>query len=438
MKKVAVKLSFLFMGLALMSSSCGDDGAVDDPDQETTVVEVSGEISSSTTWSSDNIYKMTGKVWVTNGATLTIDAGTIIKADEASDPKDAVALIVTPGSMIDAEGTAASPIIFTTSDDDIDYETSSSLTSDFAGKWGGIVLMGQATSDHGEESASGVSLIEGVESTETRGQYGNMTLDGDNSGTLKYVSIRHGGASVTSDSELNGLSLYSVGSGTTLDYIEVFANDDDGIEFFGGTVTIEHALVVHCSDDSFDWDQGFSGSGQWLCSIHGTGAKDKGFECDGGEGDLSPNSIPVIGNFTSIGEGTETAIHLKKVTGGKFYNGIIHNFNNGVLIDGIDSANVVVEGITFSNDGTDPVIFDTDAADASDAPSSVNVLESDLSSISWTAGTADVIPSSADVGTVVTTPSSLETTTYRGAFDPTLTTTWAAGWTRANELGLID
>jgi hypothetical protein len=433
MRKFSLQFAAIIAGLALISSSCKDDCPEPEDDDTTTVL--SGTIiDSDTTWSNDAIYTMTEKVWVTNGATLTIEPGTIIKANSTTDAKDAVALIVTPGSKIDAEGTSSSPIIFTSSEDDITYSNGSSLTSATVGKWGGIVLIGKATCDHENEPAT--SVIEGVEVSETRAAYGSSFNDNDDSGVLKYVSIRHGGASVSSSSELNGLSLYGVGSKTTLDYIEVYANDDDGIEFFGGTVNLTHALVVHCSDDSFDWDQGFSGTGQYWCSIHNAGAGDKGFECDGGEGDLSTNSVPTIGNFTAIGEGTETAVHLKKSTGGQFYNGIIFNFDNGIYIDGIVDTDVNIDGVIVSG-ASSTAVYD-DNGDLTSASYVTSVDASTLSSLSWSGGTADVIPDAADAATTVTNPVVLDDVSYRGAFDPTSATTWAAGWTRASELGIID
>ena len=437
MKKSILKLTAIALSLVLASSSCDKTGNDVDPPQDFGGI----EITKNTTWKKDSIYVLSEKTWVMAGATLTIEAGTIIKAESKSDPKDAVALIVTPGSKIIANGTKDEPIVFTTTDDNIDANTTSTLTATSRGKWGGIVLMGRATCDVSDQ-VNGVS-IEGIQSGDTRGRYGTETVDNDNSGILRYVSIRHGGASVTGGSELNGLSLYGVGSGTTLEYIEVFANNDDGIEFFGGVPTMKWALVTHSADDAFDYDQGFSGKGQYWAAIQQDGDGDKGGEFDGGEGDKNPNSVPTIANFTFIGEGTNTGFHCKKSTGGKFYNGIIHNFANGIFIDGVTDADLSFNGIIVSEaDATNEAVYSEDDSDLTDQTYvGAEVEKKDLTSISWTTtnnGTADVIPTVADAATTVANPSEMTATTYKGAFDPTATTTWAAGWTRSSELDLID
>ena len=399
-------------------------------------VEVSGEITTNTTWTADKVYLMTAKIWVNNGATLTIEPGTIIKAKEQSNPSDAVALIVAAGGKIMAEGTAAKPIIFTSELDDIKKYSDGSVKagtkgSSAKGLWGGLVLVGKATVDIKDEVAG--QLIEGVASTEARGLYGagGNFNDGDNSGSLKYVSIRHGGASVSADSEINGLSLYGVGSGTTIDYIEIFANNDDGIEFFGGTVKVTHALVTDCADDSFDWDQGYSGKGQFWCTIQDA-TSDKGFECDGGEGTLTPNSIPTIANFTLIGNNASYAIHYKKKTGGLLYNGLIKNFVNGINLEQIVDADVSFNGIKM--DGGTNAMYDANGAVTTSSTFTIVDVTKGTLSISG----SKVIPSSTDASTTVATPAGLTTAAYKGAFDPTSTTSWAANWTRSWELSKID
>ena len=161
MKKLLLNIA-LFATAGLLLTSCGED----DPGTTTTEPEeatLAGEISASRTLYADTIYTMTEKVWVTNGATLSIEAGTIIKAESKTDAAEAVALIVTAGAKIDAEGTADAPIIFTTDEDDITKTSTGSLTSSTVGKWGGLILIGKATCDVKNE-VDGV-LIEGVESS---------------------------------------------------------------------------------------------------------------------------------------------------------------------------------------------------------------------------------------------------------------------------------
>lgn len=441
MKKLILKMTMVLAASALMTSCGGDDDKDTDPTPDTNttatiynettkngvaVVEVTdlGEGSGTVTWTNNKIYELQSKVFVNSGQTLTIEKGTIIKAVNKSNPSEAVALIVAAGAKIMAQGTADSPIIFTSANDALTYTTTSSLTSSDVGLWGGVVLIGNAEVDIKDEIAGG--LIEGISSDETRGIYGvntESTADNDdNSGILTYVSIRHGGASVSADSELNGLSLYGVGSGTTIDYVEVFANDDDGIEFFGGNVKLTHALVTACSDDSFDWDQGYTGMGQFWCTIQ-VASSDKGFECDGGEGDLDPNSIPTIANFTMIGNGTTPCVHFKKATGGHLYNGVVSGFANGFYLESITDADVSFNGVAVSG---------TLYQDALTPSTSSDVVANSTITVSGT----DVTPEASEVTTSVATPAGLTTANYKGAFDPA-GSSWAQ-WTQSYNLGLID
>lgn len=430
MKKLLRNAAMLFAMGAIVLTSCKDDEpetTTDNTPVETTgYANIGGEISADRTLSADTIYTMTEKVWVVDDAVLTIEAGTIVKAATNTDPADAVALVVTPGAKLMAEGTAAEPIIFTTALDDIDFDQTSTLTSSTYGKWGGIVLMGKAEADTKDE-VNGVA-IEGIEAGDARGVYGTEKVANDNSGTLKYVSIRHGGATVIGDSELNGLSLYAVGSGTTIEYVEVFANDDDGIEFFGGDVEVDHAIVTHVTDDSYDWDQGWTGGGQYWLAIQFDGS-DKGFECDGGEGDKDPNSIPTISNFTLIGQGTSTAMDLKSSTGGNLSYGIVYNFANGIQYNGATASDLTLSNIAVSA-SADSVAAYYDLSDNSDLTGEsyvTNVAAATFSSLSYSSSSVDVIPTSAEAGTP-----------YKGAFDPTATTTWASSWTKTWEVGIID
>ena len=172
-----------------------------------------------------------------------------------------------------------------------------------------------------------------IEGIPTEG-YGDKAIYGgsdpaDNSGILQYVSIRHGGAAIAPDNEINGLTLGSVGSGTTIDHIEIFANADDGIEWFGGTVAIKYAVSAFCGDEAFDYDQSWDGKGQFMFSITGDDTGERGFEIDGSEApSLNPKTVPVFSNITQIGAGlgsgvsNNDAFRMKADGSGKFYNSI--------------------------------------------------------------------------------------------------------------------
>ena len=227
---------------------------------------------------------------VTSGATLTIEPGTIIKGDEG-DGSLASALIIARGAKIMAEGTADKPIIFTSILDDIKIGQKAGTTLDENDnqKWGGLIILGAAkiSAKDGDTEAS----IEGIPADDAFGRYGG-TNDADNSGILSYVSIRHGGALIGEGNEINGLTLGGVGSGTIIKNVEVFATFDDGVEFFGGNVTVENFIVSYQGDDGVDIDQNFNGTVKNFMVIHG-GDTDEGTEIDGPE-----NSTYTDGKFT--------------------------------------------------------------------------------------------------------------------------------------------
>ena len=257
-------------------------------------------------WTKNNEYLLDGLVYLEDGGVLNIEAGTIVKFTPRADVGNPSALVICRGAKVFATGTAAEPIIFTSELDDVTDATDLGPTDNAL--WGGIVLLGKAfTVKNGNNEVN----IEGIPTTEPRGIYGmpaGSNVDTDNSGVMRYVSIRHGGRQIATGSELNGLSLGAVGSGTTLEYIDVYANSDDGIEFFGGTVNIKYASVSFCEDDSYDWDEAWSGKGQFWFSIQRDDIADCGWECDGSTpDDLAPSSNPKVYNATHIGSGAGAA-----------------------------------------------------------------------------------------------------------------------------------
>ncbi|MEM1214183.1 MAG: T9SS C-terminal target domain-containing protein, partial [Bacteroidota bacterium] len=228
---------------------------------QTTITDGSLVANTDYTWETGQEYLLDGLVYLEEGGTLTIEPGVVIKAKSAPTNGDNTsALIITKGAQIFANGTADMPIIFTAEIDDVNDPNDRDVNDD-RGLWGGVIILGNATL----ATTDGTASIEGIEE-EPRTVYGG-TNDTESSGTMRYVSIRHGGKALTSNNEINGLTLGGVGSGTTLEYIEVISNADDGIEFFGGTVDLKYASVSFCDDDSFDYDFGWQGSGQFWFSL---------------------------------------------------------------------------------------------------------------------------------------------------------------------------
>jgi hypothetical protein len=291
---------------------------------QNTVV-VTANVTANTTWTRTNTYLLETKIYVTNGATLTIEPGTVIKGRPKANPVDATALVIARGAKINAQGTATTPIIFTAESDLLN----GNLTQSERGLWGGVVILGRARLN----TASGQGNVEGIPTTEPLGTYGG-TDDDDNSGVFRYVQIRHSGAIVAANVELNGLTMGGVGRGTTIEYVDVYAGNDDGYEWFGGTVNSKYLISSYNDDDNFDWDEGFRGKGQFWFAV---GASDKGnqaMEMDGGTSpeDGQPYALPELYNITLIGSGatsTNTSsfgLLFRDNTGGKISNMILHDY----------------------------------------------------------------------------------------------------------------
>jgi hypothetical protein len=305
------------LGLFISMSSCKREGCTDelainydskaktdDGSCEFADESVSGTLTENTHWTNDRIWYLEGKVVVSSGVTLTIDAGTIIKGRQGQEAA-ASALIVARGGKIMAEGTASAPIIFTSELDNIDLGqlVGTNLTRTDNEKWGGVAILGAApvSAENGDTEGN----LEGIPAEESYGKYGGTNAS-DNSGVLKYVSIRHGGISIGEGNELNGLTLAGVGSGTTIENIEVYATLDDGVEFFGGTVNAQDVLVYYQGDDGLDLDQNYAGTIDGFAVIHGDGiGTDEGLEVDGPEGSTYTDGLFTIKNGLCRIEGSE-------------------------------------------------------------------------------------------------------------------------------------
>ncbi len=280
-------------------------------------------------WTADNTYILDGFVFVNPGQTLNIEAGTVIQGKPGEDV-NASALIVARGAKINANGTANLPIIFTFEGDQ------GGTPGTLRGQWGGLIVLGNA----GLNSSPGETAVEGIPTNETRGLYGGND-DNDNSGVLRYVSIRHGGTNIGADNEINGLTMGGVGAGTTIEYVEIIANKDDGIEWFGGTAKGKYLISAYCADDALDYDEGFRGQNQFVI-IHqdaALDAADRGGEHDGGTDPETgtPYATPVFCNVTSIGNVDSRAITFRDNAGGEYHNSIFVGFGKGIDIEDLAS-----------------------------------------------------------------------------------------------------
>ena len=311
---------------------------------------VSGEITTNTTWTNNNIYQLNGFVYVEDGATLTIEEGTIIKGDKATKGT----LIITKTGNINAVGTSCEPIVFTSN------EPAGSRTY---GDWGGVIILGEAPIN----VPGGSAIIEGgVDTPEGDGAYGGANAS-DNSGTFKYVRIEFAGIPFVPGNEINGLTMGGVGSGTTIDHIQISYSGDDSFEWFGGSVNAKYLIAYRGFDDDFDTDFGYSGKVQFGYVLRDPNVGDvsgsNGFESDNdatGSGN-TPISRGLFSNITIAGPKVNTGdvinvnykrgAHQRRNTMTSIYNSIIMGYPEaGFKIEGTNtSLNAAADNLQFKN-----------------------------------------------------------------------------------------
>lgn len=314
----------------------------------TVTTTVSTDITTSTTWS--GVILLQNKVYVKNNATLTIQPGTVILGDKVTQGS----LIVTRGAKLNAIGTVSQPIVFT---------SNQAIGLRAPGDWGGLVLLGLARNNQ----PGGVANIEGITPT-TDTQYGG-NFDTDNSGTIKYVRIEFAGIALEPNKEINGLTFGSVGSGTTIDYVQVTLSGDDAFEWFGGTVNCKHLIAYRSVDDDFDTDFGFRGKVQFGLIIRDKDYSDaigdsNGFESDNDAAGSTgqPKTRPIFSNVTlvgakgngtvtlPVGEKHERAFRLRRNTATCIFNTIATGYEKGLYCEGASVvANLDGDTMVFAN-----------------------------------------------------------------------------------------
>lgn len=307
-----------------------------------------GQGTGTVTWAKNKSHLIEGLVFVNDGQILTIEPGTVVRF-RAGTGENASALVVARGGKIIAEGTPDEPIIFTAESDELNSE----IPSYSRGLWGGLIILGNAPVN----LQGGEGYIEGIPMAEPRAYYGGPD-ENDDSGILKYVSIRYGGTNIGEGNEINGLTLAGVGRKTEVDYVEVISNADDGIELFGGTVNLRHLVVSDCGDDAIDYDLGWSGFGQFWLATQTDYYGDNIIEASGGikPVDGLPNSLPTIFNVTLIGNGNTGAgycIRFDRNAGGIVGNSVIIHNQNGVIVE---STNMTLDSYSQWQQGKLAVI----------------------------------------------------------------------------------
>ena len=320
---------------------------------ETNVCTLPSVITSDLRLTRGNLYELDGAVFVgvdRGGdvraplgtgveATLTIDSGVTLFGLAGED-----ALIVTRGSQLSVNGTEAAPVVMTGLAD-----LQGSTTATTRGLWGGVVINGRAPinacADAMQRTTDPAQAgdLDRLARCQKDGEGGSGLFGGndpeDGSGNLNYLQVRYGGFRFSTDDELNGIAFQGVGSGTEVDYVQVHNNVDDGVEFFGGTVSAKHLVLTGNGDDSIDWTDGWTGNIQYAIVVHENGDGDNGIEADNRSDDTNvlPRSNPTVANFTFL-SGEASSAHgarLRAGTSGALFNGVIEGFPEGVDYDDI-------------------------------------------------------------------------------------------------------
>lgn len=451
-KSLLVILCGLIAGLNLVG--CGDDETTDPGDERKTVT-VTDTLQGSTgdktdvtvAPASNNTVYLKGYYLVKAGSTLKIPAGTVVVGVPETVSGQPAAIITQRGNGTDpsgqllAEGTATSPIVFTSSRPKGQRQRSD---------WGGILLLGNAESNLPNDAG----VIEG-----TGGDYGwggalSAAKNDDNSGILRYVRIEFGGTKVSPDNEINGLTMGAVGSGTKIEYVQSHMIADDGFEWFGGTVNAKYLVSSGNDDDAFDMDYGYSGNLQFLFGMQNPDRANRGFEIDndGSGSGNDPFTSATVANVTLVGAGVDKTpagenndgFYLRRNNKLKIWNAIVTNFRQSVVVDGAATHANREAGTLFvkqsilngrsKNYGKasgDSLIADY----AAWAQTNWNNVEEDpsLQGISFSNPQPKPLnPKAINVGQVPNngffTPNS-----YAGAFDPASSTYWFSGWTTWDE-----
>ena len=258
-------------------SSCNNNRKVPVPDPDDYTL--GGRLTEDLTLKQGETYMLESSLQVVAPATLTIEPGVTIIADESAGSDNIIYILIEQGARIMAEGTASEPIVMTSENKE-------------PGAWGGLHICGKAHTNAEGETTSEIG----------NAPYGGNE-DNDDSGVLKYIRIEYSGLALDSEHEANGISLYGVGAGTQISYIYVVDGSDDGIEFFGGSADIDHCVVENCTDDSYDWTEGWDGSAEYIIAYQSVAECDCLMECDnnGDNNDATPVANPTIRYATFIG-----------------------------------------------------------------------------------------------------------------------------------------
>jgi hypothetical protein len=450
----SLKFKTLILALVVLVASCkknAEPEVVIDPNAKKIVTLKNGEIISGVYKNTvlnvpEGTFTLKGYVFFEDGSEINVAAGAIIK----SDVSDKGALIIERGAKINAIGTAAKPIVFT---------SGKPVGERNPGDWGGMVILGKSTTNRTTEPT-----IEGGIGK----NYGG-TVAADNSGTLKYVRIEFAGIAAQPNSEINGLTLGGVGSGTTIEYVQVIYGNDDAFEIFGGTVNAKYLVAFATADDDFDFDFGYTGRIQFGVALRDpsfidAGDAGNGVECDNDATGTTatPLTRPVLSNFTFIGPNVDNTASKNHNFANRFRRSTNFVLNNSVLMGWMKG------GLSLESDGTyNSLVGATTTSEFKNNLLHANTAQYRIGSVTVAGATGDAVKAKAEASATLTlattaevkindpfnlkapnllpaagspaltgaafagdlTNSHFTATTYRGAFG---TTDWMAGWTSFN------
>ncbi|WP_462355883.1 hypothetical protein [Phocaeicola coprophilus] len=362
-----------------------------------------GDVTADKTLAEGQTYYLTGEYTVKAGATLTIEPGVTIiaKHDDVVDY-----ILVEQGAKINAEGTADAPIVMTSEKKE-------------AGAWGGLHICGYAHTNNG----TGSSEIGNA-------SYGGND-DADNSGVLKYIRLEYTGYAFDEEHEANGVSFYGVGNGTTVEHLQAYMGSDDGFEFFGGSVNVKYMVATNCSDDSFDWTEGWNGKAQFLVAYQ-ENAETLGYDCDclmecdnnGNNFGATPVAHPVIANATLVGNGgSKQGVRLRAGTQVELYNAIITGKGRPLTVETVETENALKDGTSKLE-----YVVISDLLNSKE-----NIYTNDLfaagngNATQHTANLSDLYVGTEEGGKDLSTDEFFTATNYKGAVQAD--DNWTAGWT---------
>lgn len=406
-------------------------------DVATPICNLQGTITEDATLTTDYVYRLSGYVTVGTGAdeitavtdvsdvTLTIEPGVQFRSSGRG------SLIISRGASIEANGTADEPIVMASEDYNFDGQ----------GEWGGLVLQGFAKNN---QCGADMPAVCNVADEADTGFHGGNN-DADSSGSISYLIVAEGGYEVAADQEVNGITMHSVGYGTSVENVMVYNNADDGIEFFGGAVNVKNLILVDNGDESIDWDDGYRGNIQYALVRQGVvNAGDNGIEADnaGLSNTAEPVSNPTLANVTfQTGEaGSAFLMRAKLGTQGSLVNVAADNYAKAFRVADAETM-VAVENVLVEFTGTGS----SDVLRLDDGATAASISGWSATSVTSTVelGSAfEVTGSESTLSTAATFTSANDSTgffdnagaSYIGAVAPTVTAAENAWWFWANDV----